>query len=201
MNRWHALAAILALMTVRGASHRIAALHGELGCGHTHAIERIARESRGEYRDKHPACKAHDNQSRGATGRVSRSRTARDGCERDETGASKTIRTPASPYHRKEESPSPGRGSALEPCSRSCVAKSKRCLRVAGATSPQCQPIADSKQNNLDRIEHPLDNCFTRFTGRNCRLLRGAMTLTAQSGLRRLTVEDPPQLFAQGVGH
>lgn len=107
MNRWHALAAILALMTVRGASHRIAALHGELGCGHTHAIERIARESGGEYRDKHPACKAHDNQSRGATGRVSRSRTARsrtarDGCERDETGGCKTIRTPASPYHRKE---------------------------------------------------------------------------------------------------
>lgn len=95
MNRWHALAAILALMTVRGASHRIAALHGELGCGHTHAIERIARQSSGEYRDKHPACKAHDNQSRGATGRVSRSRTARDGCERDETGACKTIRTPA----------------------------------------------------------------------------------------------------------
>lgn len=176
MNRWHALAAILALMTVRGASHRIAALRGELGCGHTHAIERIARESSGEYRDKHPACKAHDNQSRGATGRVSRSRTARDRRERDETGASKTIRTPASPYHRKEESPSPGRRSALEPCSRSCVAKSKRCLRVAGATSPQCQPIADSKQNNLDRIEHPLDNCFTRFTGRNCRLLRGTMT-------------------------
>lgn len=78
MNRWHALAAILALMTVRGASHRIAALHGELGCGHTHAIERIARQSSGEYRDKHPACKAHDNQSRGATGRVSRSRTARE---------------------------------------------------------------------------------------------------------------------------
>lgn len=111
MNRWHALAAILALMTVRGASHRIAALHGELGCGHTHAIERIARQNSGEYRDKHPACKAHDNQSRGATGRVSRSRTARDGCERDETGACKTIRTPASSYHRKEENPSPGRRS------------------------------------------------------------------------------------------
>ena len=153
MNRWHALAAILALITVRGASHRIAALHGELGCGHTHAIERIARENSGEYRDKHPACKAHDNQSRGATGRVSRSRTARDGCERGETGACKTIR---SPHHRKEESPSPGRRSALEPCSRSCVAKSKRCLRVAGATSPQCQPITDSKQNNLDCIAHPL---------------------------------------------
>lgn len=97
MNRWHALAAILALITVRGASHRIAALHGELGCGHTHAIERIARENSGEYRDKHPACKAHDNQSRGATGRVSRSRTARDGCERGETGACKTIRTPEDP--------------------------------------------------------------------------------------------------------
>lgn len=175
MNRWHALAAILALMTVRGASHRIAALHGELGCGHTHAIERIARQSSGEYRDKHPACKAHDNQSRGATGRVSRSRTARElraGRDRrlqDHSG-------PGHPYHRKEESPSPGRRSALEPCCCSCVAKSKRCLRVAGATSPQCQPIADSKQNNLDRIAHPLDNCFTRFTGRNCRLLRGTVT-------------------------
>lgn len=27
------------------------------------------------------------------------------------------------------------------------------------------------------------------------------MTLTAQTGLRRLTFEDPMQLFAQGVGH
>ena len=84
MNGRHALAAILAVMTVRGALHRIAALHGQLGCGHTRAIERIARESSGEYRDKHPACKAHDTQSRGASVRVSRSRAARDGCERRE---------------------------------------------------------------------------------------------------------------------
>lgn len=46
----------------------------------------------------------------------------------------------------------------------------KECLRVAGATSPQFQPISDGKHNNLDRIEHPLYNCFTRFTGRNHRL-------------------------------
>ena len=135
MNGGHAPAAILAVMTVRGASHRTAALHGQLGCGHTHAIERIARESSGEYRDKHPACKAHDTQSRGATVRVSRSRAARDACERDETGAFKTIRTPASPYRHKEESSCPGerkRSGAMHPHGvPKCRCKS--CLRAAGA--------------------------------------------------------------------
>ena len=67
MNGWHGLAAFLTLMIMRVALHRIAALHGLLGCRHTNAIEPIARESDGEHRDEHPSCKAHDDQSRGPT--------------------------------------------------------------------------------------------------------------------------------------
>lgn len=65
MNRCHGLAAILTVMTVRMASHRIAALHGLFGCSHTNAIERIARESDDKYDNEHPSCIAHNKQSRG----------------------------------------------------------------------------------------------------------------------------------------
>jgi len=66
MNGQHALAAILSVMTVRVAVHRIAALHGLLGCSHADAIERIARESDDENYDRHSSCKPHDNQGRGS---------------------------------------------------------------------------------------------------------------------------------------
>ena len=36
-------------------------------------------------------------------------------------------------------------------------------------TSPQSQPTTDRKENNLDRIEHPLHNRYTCFTGRDHR--------------------------------
>ena len=95
MNGWHALAAILTVMTVRGAPHRIAALHGLLGRSHTHTIERITRKSHGEYRDKHPSCKAHDNQTRdprrGSQGRV----RLETGGERSNTGRKSQVENEA----------------------------------------------------------------------------------------------------------
>lgn len=132
MNRWHALAAILALMTVRGASHRIAALHGELGCGHTQAIERIARQSSGEYRDKHPACKAHDNQSRGATGRVSR-------CVQLEMVASGTRQAPARP---------------LGP--RPALTTAKKRVRLRGEEAHSSHAAVHALQNPKDAYAWPV---------------------------------------------
>ena len=67
MNGRHGLAAILSVMTMRVALHRIAALHGLLGRSHANAIERIARESDGENYDQPSSCKPHDNQGRGPT--------------------------------------------------------------------------------------------------------------------------------------
>ena len=37
------------------------------------------------------------------------------------------------------------------------------------STSPQCQPTTERKENNLDRIEHPLHNRYTANTGKNHR--------------------------------
>jgi hypothetical protein len=66
MNGWHALAAILTVARMQGATHRIAAPHRLLGRSHTDAIERIARQSHAEYNNQHPSSKAHTNQTRGS---------------------------------------------------------------------------------------------------------------------------------------
>jgi hypothetical protein len=65
MNGRHARAAILTVMTMQVAAHRIAALYGLLGRSHADAIERIARESGGENYNQHSSCKPHDKQGRG----------------------------------------------------------------------------------------------------------------------------------------
>ena len=66
MNGWHALAAILTVASMQGATHRIAAPHRLLRRSHSDAIERIARQSHAEYSNQHPSSKAHSNQTRGS---------------------------------------------------------------------------------------------------------------------------------------
>ncbi len=50
--RWHGLAAILRVMAVRRARHRIAALHGLFWRQRRTAVEGIGRESDCEHRQK-----------------------------------------------------------------------------------------------------------------------------------------------------
>lgn len=103
MNGWHPLAAILSVMTVRCATHRIAALHCLLGRGHADAVQRVARESDGEHCNQHPACKPHDNQSRGTTVRESRLGVARDRGAREREGRLRDDTRRITPYHQKKE--------------------------------------------------------------------------------------------------
>ena len=44
--------------------------------------------------------------------------------------------------------------------------------QARGDSNPRplpCQPTSDRKENNLESIEHPLYNRYTRFTGKNHR--------------------------------
>jgi hypothetical protein len=52
VHRWHGLTAILTVMTVRRARHRIAALHRLFRCRRGTAVEGILRESDCENRQK-----------------------------------------------------------------------------------------------------------------------------------------------------
>jgi hypothetical protein len=52
VHRWHGFAAILRVMTVRRALHRIAALHRLLGGHRRAAVECIRRESDCQHRQK-----------------------------------------------------------------------------------------------------------------------------------------------------
>jgi len=57
--RWHGLATLLTVMTVRRARHRVAALHRLFGRGHTAAIGRIRSDSEGEHSQKNVSSKTH----------------------------------------------------------------------------------------------------------------------------------------------
>jgi hypothetical protein len=59
MHRWHGLAAILAVMTVRRALHRIATFHRLFGRRRTTTIDGIRRESNRERRQKNWLSKIH----------------------------------------------------------------------------------------------------------------------------------------------
>lgn len=78
MNGRHVFAAILTMMTVRVAWHRIAALHGLLGRSRVDAIERIAGENDGENYDQHSSCRPHKKQGRGTALCASMARRARN---------------------------------------------------------------------------------------------------------------------------
>jgi hypothetical protein len=49
MRRWHALAAVLTVMTMPHALHQLAALHRLLGGRHRSTIESVGTESNYEY--------------------------------------------------------------------------------------------------------------------------------------------------------
>ena len=59
VHRWHGLAAILSMVAVRRAMHRLAALHGLLGRSHGRAVERVDCENDRERRRKKCPSKTH----------------------------------------------------------------------------------------------------------------------------------------------
>ena len=69
VHRWHGLAAILTMVTVRRAMHRLAALHGLFGRSHGRAVKRVDRESDRDQRRKKCPSKTHFNQVRRPPGR------------------------------------------------------------------------------------------------------------------------------------
>ena len=67
-SRWHLLAAVLAVMTMPHAVHRLAALHCLLRGRHRSAVERISGECDCEQRREEVSRKTHRHQPRSARG-------------------------------------------------------------------------------------------------------------------------------------
>ena len=59
VRRWHVLAAILTVMTMRRAMHRFAALHRLLRRGRSAAVKCIRREGDSEYGPKDSRNRTH----------------------------------------------------------------------------------------------------------------------------------------------
>jgi hypothetical protein len=64
VHRWHRLATILTMMTLRRARHRVAALHRLFRRRHAAAVKRIRHQSEGEHRHKDRPAVSHRHQSR-----------------------------------------------------------------------------------------------------------------------------------------
>jgi len=104
------------------------------------------------------------------------------GSEQPERAASGTIRAAEPLPPEKRDSPSPALGSqklnaiCYHPSCLFCIPRQKlnitcghlsKSSESLAATSPQCQRTTVPKEKDLDRIEHPLRNAYTSFTGRD----------------------------------